>query len=384
MTGRAIAALAAALAWAGAALGQEAMPPAGYLKATARPGYFAEGGEARAVTVAEERGIAFDIRDARAAQQEALAEQAKGEDEALVKARDEGVWAWLDRAHDEAYKLMDNLVRTLDLSWTRKGDAYETELSHFLFGTLVRAGGRGKDGDFDAKVKFRIDAALPGLERRFHLIFDNAGRDSLPGTDPMERESDLRVGVESVWETWVGADFDLGGGMRLRSGRLVGFVDGSLTWKWDVMGGEAWLEPRVFWYTDEGFGQETELGWRRYFDAARRWGLQLSSAEKLTEETPEFLLEETVRVAWMHGAERTRGWLAQASVFPHVVDSERHDIHVDDWLASLTWKDALYRRWLFYAVTGQLDFGREDDYHAHGSIRLGLEILFGGEARPLM
>ena len=94
MSGRVGAVLAAAaLVLAGAALGQEAKPPDGYLKATARPGYFAEGGEARSVTVAEERGIAFDIRDARAAQQEALERQAEGGGEALVGARDEGMWA---------------------------------------------------------------------------------------------------------------------------------------------------------------------------------------------------------------------------------------------------------------------------------------------------
>ncbi len=384
MSGRSIVVMAAALAWAGAAIGQEAMPPAGYLKATARPGYFEQGGEARSVSVAQERGIAFDVQDVREAQQEALAEQAKGTDEALVGARDEGVWAWLDWAHDATYRLLDNLVRTLDLSWTRKGDDYETDLSSFLVGGMVRAGGRGDDGNFDAKVKFRMDAALPGLQRRFHLVLDNAGRDSLPGTDPMEKESDLRVGIKSVWETWVGADFDLGGGMRLRSGKPVGFVEGSLLWKWEAMDGEAWLRPRVFWYTDDGFGQETELGWRRYFGEEQRWGLELSTAEKNTEEDTTFQMEETVRGAWMHGEKRTRGWLAQASVFPQVDNGGKHHTRVDDWLASLTWKDALYRRWLFYTVTGQLDFAHEDDYDARASIRLGVEILFGGEARPLM
>ena len=369
---RAAAALAAAaaLGWVGTARGQEAVPPAGFLEPEepATPGYFEEGGEARGIAVAERRGIAFDVEDARAAQQEALAEQAKGGEEALVGPREEGAWAWLDEIHDETYRLLDNLVRTLDLSWTREGDEYEADLSSFAFGGMMRAGGRGKQKDFTAKVRFRMDAALPGLQRRFHLILDNAGRDNLPGSDPMEKENDLRVGIKSVWETWVGADFDLGGG----------------TWKWEVMEGESWLQPRVFWYTDEGFGQEAELGWRRLFGAEKRWGLEMYSAEKSSEEDSYFQLEETVRGAWMHGERRTRGWIAQASVFTRIDDGREHHWRVDDWLASLTWKDALYRRWLFYSVTGQLDFADEDDYHAHGSVRLGVDILFGGEARPLM
>ena len=389
-TGRGVRAAAwawAALAvwgWARAAGAQEAEPPPGFLKATEKPGYFAQGGEARGITVAEERGIAFDIQATRQAQDAALAEQAKGEEEALVGAREEGAWAWLDEAHDAAYRLMDNLVRTLDLSWTRKGDSYETDLSTFLFGAMVRAGGRGKEGNSDAKAKVRADAALPGLERRFHLILDNAGRDSLPGSDPMEKESDLRVGIKSVWKTWVGADFDLGGGLRLRSGKPVGFVEGSLEWEWEAMEGNVWLKPQVFWYTDERFGQETVLGWRRYFGAERRWGVELRSAEKGSEADSDFQLEETARGAWMHGEKRTRGWIVQTSVFPRLDNGGKHHTRVDDWLASLTWKDALYRRWMFYSLTGQLDFGREDDYHARGSVRLGVEILFGGEARPLM
>jgi hypothetical protein len=51
---------------------------------------------------------------------------------------------------------------------------------------------------------------------------------------------------------------------------------------------------------------------------------------------------------------------------------------------NLTWRDAVYRKWIYYTITPQLEFPREDDYQPRPSIRVGLEILFGGSIGHLM
>ena len=69
-------------------------------------------------------------------------------------------------------------------------------------------------------------------------------------------------------------------------------------------------------------------------------------------------------------------------IFPHAKDKGR--TFVDDWILNATWRDALYRKWMYYTVTPQLDFAEEDGHEAEPSLRLGVEILFGRETRDLI
>jgi hypothetical protein len=38
---------------------------------------------------------------------------------------------------------------------------------------------------------------------------------------------------------------------------------------------------------------------------------------------------------------------------------------------NLTWRDAFYRRWIYYTITPQIQFPKEDEYEARPSIRFG-------------
>ncbi len=53
-------------------------------------------------------------------------------------------------------------------------------------------------------------------------------------------------------------------------------------------------------------------------------------------------------------------------------------------MINLSWRDALYRKWIYYIVTPQVDFPREDDYEPRPSLRIGIEILFGGKIGSLI
>ena len=347
------------------------------------PGYFENDGEARGVALAEERGIALDIDAVREAQDEALVRQARDAGEAWFAPSTNGVRRWLDAFHDGTFRLFDNLVRTLDLSWALRGADYHEELSSLSLSPMVRVGGRGDDGDFDAKLKVSVDTALPGLEHRFHLVADNLGRDSLPGSDPMKRESDWRLGVIGGWEVFREAKFSLGGGLRWRSGSVVGYADADITWKIPLAEGLLRISPRVFWYTDNGWGHDAHAAWQRWFGSAESWGLELSCAENHTEHDASFDFEQTVKVAYAQSESKTRGWVFQASLFPRVRDGNAES-YIDDALLNVSWKSPVYRRWCYATLTPQVDFAKEDSREPRFSLRFALEILFGGETRRLL
>lgn len=136
--------------------------------------------------------------------------------------------------------------------------------------------------------------------------------------------------------------------------------------------------PSVFYYSDDGLGQMATLAWTRPVGSNR--AVQFLVAEKSTESTHGLEFEQTVRFAWYRSG-RKRGWVARASMFPHLKSSTWYR---DNALLNLTWRDALYKKWMYYTVTPQLDFAKEDDYRPEASLRMGLLVLFGGEAPDLM
>jgi hypothetical protein len=347
------------------------------------PGYLEDDGEARGIAVARERGIGLDMSTVRDAQAEALAQQAHDGGEAWIPPSTNGIRRHLDAFHDGTFLLVDNLIRLLDLSWTRTNTDYHAELSSLSLVPMVRVGGRSDDGDYDVKLKVRLDTALPGLERRIHLVFDNLGRDDLPGSDPMKRESDWRFGLRSGGDLWEHAKFDLGGGLRLRSMRAVGFAEAAVKFEYPLAGGRFRLVPRVFYYTDEAWGQDLRAAWLRWFGPRGRWGVELSSAEKNTDHGDTYDFEHTVKLAFARNDRQNRGWVFQASLFPHLREGT-DDYFIDNALLNVSWKAPLYRRWCYAIVTPQVDFAKEDDRHAHFSLRFSLEILFGGDPRPLL
>lgn len=364
----------------------EALPPAGMLAESyepvpdeTRPGFFEEEGAARSRAVAEEKGIELDTDRIHAEQSRVLRNQAADPQEALyasTNAFTEGMDLW----HERAFRWLDNSVRTLDLWGSREDDGYSPEISTFALALLGRVGGRGDDGNFEAKARFGADLALPGLQHRLHIFVDNLGRDELPGADLMKRDDNVRVGVHAIHDSIWADHVDVGGGMRLRHGKPVGYVDIDWDWSTPLAGGTLTFVPRGVWYTDDGFGEDAAFGWvRRSADGKTAW--RLVSAETAKETASGLQLEETAQMA-LFGSRKGRGWVFRASLFPHVQD-EGHTF-IDDVVLSATWRAALYRRWIFYTVTPQFDFAEEDRHRLHPSLTIGIEILFGGETKDIM
>lgn len=300
-------------------------------------------------------------------------------DEAVIQRQNRATH-WLDRTHDSMFRRMDNAVRRVDTMWLTEDVApYDYELSTFKIRTLVRAGGRSQAGNSDYKIRFRADLALPGLERKLRLFVDNAGRGALPGEDPMNQEDDTRLGVRTIWKTFRQTQLDVGGGLRFHSGRPVWFADIEWEWERSLKEGMIRLAPRGFWYSnDDGLGQTATLTWTK--PVGRRKWFQCRAAERTTEKTEGLELEQTIRFAWLRSG-KTRGWVAQASVFPHYKDS---DWIWDNSLVNLTWRGVLYRKWIYYTFTPQVEFPKEDDHRAMPSLRIGLEILMGGKIADMI
>ena len=300
-----------------------------------------------------------------------------GQEEAVIQ-RQNGFTRWLDNTHAKTFLWMDNAVRQVDVRWLAEDTPYNPELSTFKLKLLTRVGGPSSDKEYDIKVRFRGDLSLPGLEHRLHLYLDNAGRDSLPGTDPMKQESDPRIGVRALLKTLQNSEITAGGGVRLRGSKPVVYT--GLDWRWVRQVGlmQFCFDPQVGYYSDDGFGQKIVMTWTRPVGDHKLF--QVRTAERSSEAMDSVEFEQSLRFAWLRSG-RGRGGGAQASVFPHLWSA---DWYWDDSLVNISWRDALYRRWIYYTITPQVQFPKEDEYEPRPSIRFGVEILFGGRIGELM
>jgi len=327
-------------------------------------------------TVPEPAPLTLDSSKVLTLQMQLMYEQ--HEEQTGLDRHTNGFTKWLDRMHQRMFCCMDNLIRRADTMWLSERMIYDYQLSTFTLRTETRYGGRSNKRHFESKVRFRVDAALPGLEERFRLFLDNSGRNELPGSDSLKQEDDTRLGVKTVWDTFLDNQLDLSTGLRFSDSKPVVFADVEWEWKREMGRWQVRLTPSVFWYSNDGLGQMTELIWTRPLEGRKI--LQIRTAESSGEDKVGVEFEQSLRFAWLRSGQG-RGWVMQMSVFPNIEYSEWL---LDDALMSLSWRDALYRKWIYYTITPQVDFPREDDYHPRPSIRIGLELLFGGKIGNLI
>lgn len=332
----------------------------------------AKGGKSTNLTVQQEQTLV----DVDILQTESLDDQ-QGQDSTAVRHQNKFT-RWLDKTHRGWYCRMDNAVRWLDTKWLPADTPYDSELSTFNLRTIARVGGRSSEGDADFKVRVRVDMALPGLERKLRLIIDNEDPDTLPGADPLKQKSSTRIGAKVLLRPARDSKLSLGGGLKWRHSKPVGYVD--LGWKWErkLSDGNLTFNPRAFYYTDDGLGQMTTLSWMK--QVGERQMVQIRTAERTSESREGVEFEQSFRFAWFRSGQG-RGWVAQASVFPQLISS---DWVWENSLLNVTWRDSLYRKWIYYTITPQVEFPKDDGYEAQPSIRVGMEMLFGGKIGEMM
>lgn len=317
-----------------------------------------------------------NLLDVQTLQVESLYDQ-QGQDTTAVRHQN-GFTRWLDQTHQLWFCRLDNAVRWLDRKWLAEDEPYDHELSTLNLRTIARIGGRRSEEEADFKVRVRVDMALPGLERKLRLFIDNSDLDKLPGADPLKQKTSTRIGARVLLQPVRDSKLSAGGGLKWRHSKPVGYAD--VDWRWErrLAAGNLSLTPRGYYFTDNGWGQMTTVAWRK--QVGTHHVFQIRTAERTSESLEGVEFEQTLRFAWFRSG-RGRGWVAQASVFPQLISS--------DWvwvnsLLNVTWRDSLYRKWIYYTITPQVEFPKEDGYQARSSLRVGLEILFGGRIGELM
>ena len=214
--------------------------------------------------------------------------------------------------------------------------------------------------------------ALPALKKQARVFVDNVSRTILPGRED-DREDDreeFRTGLR--FDLYRRVRSLLQGDVGVKFNPLpVVFTSLSAIFRRNVGPWRLTLSEQGFWYSDNGFGEITEMDWD--YPLATNMLFRSITAALWSETSRGVELEQTARATWSIFPSR-RYLQLEGSILGHKSSSGV----VDNYRIILTHSTALYRKWLFLQIAPQIDFPREDTFEPTPSLKLSVSAYFGG------
>ena len=233
----------------------------------------------------------------------------------------------------------------------------------------------GEAPDFAARYSARLN--LPRLRHRAQLIVDNLPQDEdvLEAIDDQSTrdnrfagEDDRSARIQVVVLEGLAGRLSADAGLRFRSEVVPRFrLSGRLRsgrYPWSFR-----LRERVFWQSDDGFGEKTSLGVRRMIGRQALAGLSGSALWSETSAGVEFGITGEVGTVL---TQRTRIGVRAA-----VAWQTRPDAVVQEYALRLPLHYDVYRDWLDLLIEPGINFPDELDYEAEWLVTVRLDFMFG-------
>jgi len=236
---------------------------------------------------------------------------------------------------------------------------------------LMQTGGRRQQ-----QLALRTKLRLPATEQRLHLLLESdpekntggANNTKLPQTlSQLVTPASYGVAVryekeqENVWH--FSSDFGLKLPLPVQpfARTRVSYATSLDDWRMKTT-------QSLFWFSRTGAGETTQL-----------------DIEHLLSES--VLFRTTSTATWMHQLQRFD--LRQDFSVYHTLDEKRALLYqisaigvdrpqslVNDYVLSLSYRQQLHRRWLFFEINPQLHYPHDRNYHLTPLLILRLEMLF--------
>jgi hypothetical protein len=239
--------------------------------------------------------------------------------------------------------------------------------------SMVDGEGIKADLDFGAKLR------LPRFSERLQLFVDRFQEEDSDVFDSLGARQRPRGTGEGTKEGSVGVRFFLVDGMTFRSSFSVGMsFKPEPTPRLKLQGriakalNEQWasrLTQSVFWESDDGFGEKTQLEFIRKIDDHRD---VRSSTAVIWSETSEGV-EAGQAFTYIHILARKRVIAPRVGVGGHVEPTAA----VDRYFFRVPYRQRIHRDWMFLEIEPGIDFPDERDFKATPLLIVRLDMLFG-------
>lgn len=280
---------------------------------------------------------------------------------------------WLIEKRNEWSSMIGNTGAQLDLFFSGEEIEYKKNSSYLRLGLETKYSKQG-ELSFDPVFKFKLD--LPTVKKNLKLVFES----DIPETETLN-ETNLDRSLQDEDPTLSSA-----------TGALQYFFGAAKKWKTSTsLGVRLNLEPNPFWRMRMKRGWKLEHDWHfkifqgLYYFHDDGWG-----------ETTQFMFEKPIHsyffaskseARWRHNARL----MEYAQVFSiqkklsairamkyelGLLSENQPNVIVTDYYFKTTYRRLLYKDWLFYEVSPELLFPREDAFKANPSVLMRIEMIF--------
>ncbi len=234
--------------------------------------------------------------------------------------------------------------------------------------------------EYSFKPEFDAEIDLPNVEKRWKVILNTSRPSELPDTDPTEKPNSLQLGMRTyvdVLRTYIDT------GIRVRwLPEAYAQTQWGPNWSW-----ESWrIRPRqkLFYETDDGFGEQTSLSMYRWFGSQNHFAAGGVVAGTYSESSDGFEWVQSVKIGYIKELldEDDRGHdvggsdLARGLGLGFVVNGS-DTLNTQHKLA-LLYRRPLYKKWIYLEVDPGIKWKREHDWKADPYLLVGLDLFFWG------
>ena len=224
------------------------------------------------------------------------------------------------------------------------------------------------ESEFKPSINARV--ALPRLQNRLHVILDeftqDEDRDNDPGDDDEHQRVSLGLRYLAKERYKIRVNYDAG--LRFNSG-LDPFVRARASRAFSL---QKWV-PRVtedlLWTEKESLTSTSTINFDR--PIATGWLFRAQSRVVWEEQEYGVRPSETLSLFWRPSEIRAASVSAGVNGLTHPATV------VDKYRAAVTYRQRVFRKWMYVEVTPEAQFPRERDFKFTPMLTLKLEMFFG-------
>ena len=282
----------------------------------------------------------------------------------------------MDEMHEFIFDQVQSRISQVDSFFVeRPEDALPVPNSRFGAKLLIKV---SHDSGIKTELDpdFSADIEIPNIERRLKLYIENSALDDLPGTDPLDRDREILIGVRD--HSQKKRDYlSFGGGIKWRWPPVL-YGEAEAGHKFTRENSSIYPRQKAFWYSDDGFGEMTSL--QMDWLVAPKLGARSVTAAKWTETSDGVEWEQSL----MWGYFIQGDYRDQHQVFGSRISTFGHKSStwmMDKYRLRFLYRFPIYKRWIYIEIHPELEYERDEDtgdWDFTPSIGLSTEFLFWG------
>ncbi|MCH8510140.1 MAG: hypothetical protein LAT83_00660 [Kiritimatiellae bacterium] len=303
--------------------------------------------------------------------------------ETMIDGGHRGVSRWILRRVERLNAYLSDTMgdgEDLESDFVRRfyGDRvspYDVEGSHIRVTPnlgVSRFDGADPGVDFSARIRLRnLSRRLRFYADSYDVDDDSVGHifsERYRSKVDEDRTRSTTAGLTYMLSERVRRQISVSGGMKFRP-EPVPQLRLRARWRVDLDPWEAAFAQSVFWDSRDGFGERSEIEFRR----------PIREVHELRFHTSFVWSEVSQGVDWGQHASLLTMLEPERHVMLRVgaVGHTEPAAVVDKYLTRISYRQPAYRDWVFWGIETGVDFPREHDYQADPMVRVKVDILLG-------